>query len=97
MGCWELLWLLTNLRVEASRHLARVLCRYLFLLQLCVFIPHCRLLILLGGDIEVNPGPITEPITVCHWNLNGHYLKLLMPFIVLILFACPKPFWILVI
>ena len=42
-----------------------------------------RLLILLSGDVEINPGPTRNPkasLSICHWNLNGisahNYIKL---------------------
>ena len=31
-----------------------------------------QLLIVCGGDIEVNPGPKNKSqLSLCHWNLNG--------------------------
>ena len=30
-----------------------------------------HLLLLLSGDIEINPGPKRSSINFCHWNLNG--------------------------
>ena len=34
----------------------------------------CSCLIILSGDVEVNPGPknsVSECLSICHWNLNS--------------------------
>ena len=34
----------------------------------------CSYLIILSGDVEVNPGPknsVSECLSICHWNLNS--------------------------
>ena len=34
----------------------------------------CSCLIILSGDVEVNPGPkniVTECLSICHWNFNS--------------------------
>ena len=34
----------------------------------------CSLLLMLSGDIEINPGPLfncKEYFSICHWNLNS--------------------------
>ena len=45
----------------------------LFNILLGVLVWLCSCLILLSGDVEVNPGPknsVSECLSTCHWNLN---------------------------
>ena len=38
------------------------------------FLWHISTLICLSGDVEINPGPVTnysQGFTICHWNLNS--------------------------
>ena len=45
-----------------------------FICQLSFYLWHIHTLIYLSGDIETNPGPITnhsKGFTICHWNLNS--------------------------
>ena len=43
-----------------------------YMLTIIFFINNFKHLLLLSGDIEVNPGPkISSNIKYCHWNLNG--------------------------
>ena len=66
------------------RRLIRNLKRNDFSLQLCILLAYYLFCVLiLSGDIEVNPGPINQSnqiLSVCHWNLNGiaahNYIKL---------------------
>ena len=44
--------------------------KYLFFCQIFVFMPHLRILLLLCGDVESNPGP-NSSLHLCHWNLNS--------------------------
>ena len=52
---------------------AKFLVRYYFFFQLCIFIPFIRLALIISGDVEINPGPVTsnQNLSFCHWNLNG--------------------------
>ena len=45
----------------------------LFNILLGVLVWLCSCLIILSGDVEVNPGPknsVSECLSICHWNLN---------------------------
>ena len=45
-----------------------------FILQSTFYLWHIRILIYLSGDIEINPGPVTnysQGFKICHWNLNS--------------------------
>ena len=45
----------------------------LFNILLGVLVWLCSCLIILSGDVEVNPGPrtsVSEYLSICHWNLN---------------------------
>ena len=47
---------------------------YLLFFQICIFLPCLNLLLIICGDIEINPGPeiIAEHnLSICNWNLNG--------------------------
>ena len=57
----------------------------LFNILLRVLVWLCGHLIVLSGDIEVNPGPknnFSECLSICHWNFNSisvhHYSKLFL-------------------
>ena len=46
----------------------------LFNILLGVLVWLCSCLIILSGDVEVNPGPknsVSECLSICHWNLNS--------------------------
>ena len=46
----------------------------LFNILLGVVVWLCSCLIILSGDVEVNPGPknsVSECLSICHWNLNS--------------------------
>ena len=46
----------------------------LFNILLGMLVWLCSCLIILGGDVEVNPGPknnVSECLSICHWNLNS--------------------------
>ena len=46
----------------------------LFNILLGVLLWLCSCLIILSGDVEVNPGPknsVKEYLSICHWNLNS--------------------------
>ena len=46
----------------------------LFNILLGVLLWLCSCLIILSGDVEVNPGPknsVSECLSICHWNLNS--------------------------
>ena len=46
--------------------------QYYFFLQVCLFLPYMKLYLIICGDVEINPGPISmHDLSVCHWNLNG--------------------------
>ena len=45
-----------------------------FILQSSFYLWHTSILIYLSGDIETNPGPVTnysQGFKICHWNLNS--------------------------
>ena len=73
-------------RRRVLKYLLKLSIPYIFLSQICLllnlFIQH--FLLILCGDIEINPGPSndTKSLSVCHWNLNGiaaqNYVKLSM-------------------
>ena len=45
-----------------------------FILQSSFYLWHISILIYLSGDIETNPGPVTnysQGFKICHWNLNS--------------------------
>ena len=45
-----------------------------FICQLSFYLWHLGNLIHLSGDIETNPGPVTnhsQCLKICHWNLNS--------------------------
>ena len=49
-----------------------------FNILLGVLVWLCSCLILLSGDVEVNPGPknsVSECLSTCHWNLNNMSAK----------------------
>ena len=57
----------------------------LFNILLGVLVWLCGCLIILSGDVAVNPGPkcsVSECLSICHWNLNSisdhHYSKLFL-------------------
>ena len=46
----------------------------LFTILLWVLVWLCSCLIILSGDVEVNPGPknsVSECLSICHWHLNS--------------------------
>ena len=46
----------------------------MFNILLGVLVWLCSCLIIISGDVEVNPGPknsVNECFSVCHWNLNS--------------------------
>ena len=46
----------------------------LFIFQSSFYMWHISILIYLSGDIETNPGPVTnysQGFKICHWNLNS--------------------------
>ena len=46
----------------------------LFNILLGVLVWLCSCLIILNGDVEVNPGPknsVSECLSICYWNLNS--------------------------
>ena len=46
----------------------------MFNILLGVLVWLCSCLIILSGDVEVNPGPknsVSECLSICHWNLNS--------------------------
>ena len=46
----------------------------LFNILLCVLVWLYSCLIILSGDVEVNPGPknsVSDRLSICHWNLNS--------------------------
>ena len=45
--------------------------QYVFFFQFFFLIPHIKLFFLLSGDVESNPGPFSNSLTICHWNLNS--------------------------
>ena len=53
------------------KRLKRLLLHYLFLLQFVVLLPHLRMLLIICGDVESNPGPNSCSLNLCHWNVNG--------------------------
>ena len=45
-----------------------------FNILLGVLVWLCSYLIILSGDVEVNPGPnnsVSEYLSICHWKLNS--------------------------
>ena len=45
-----------------------------FIFQSSFYLWHISILIYLSGDIETNPGPVTnysQGFKICHWNLNS--------------------------
>ena len=55
--CLRLLFRLLRLTIAYHKTLAKLLVRYFFFLQICLFVPFIRLSLLISGDIEINPGP----------------------------------------
>ena len=53
------------------RNLAMFFTQYFFFFQVFIFFPFIRSAILLCGDVEKNPGPQLQDLSLCHWNLNG--------------------------
>ena len=48
--------------------------RSFFIFQPSFYMWHISILIYLSGDIEINPGPVTnysQGFKICHWNLNS--------------------------
>ena len=64
------------LKISSKLHISIFL---LFNILLGVLVWLCSCLIILSGDVEVNPGPknsVSECLLICHWNLNSisaHY------------------------
>ena len=57
----------------------------LFICQLSFYMWHISTLICLSGDVETNPGPVTnysKGFKICHWNLNSipteNFIKILL-------------------
>ena len=80
---FNLLWFTIVYRTALTRLLNYCLLRYIFLFQICIFVPYIRLGLIISGDIETNPGPNNlddQNLTICHWNLNGlaanNYVKI---------------------
>ena len=74
----HLIFNLINYTIANHKIIVKILCkcalRYIFLFQLCIFLPFIMNNLKICGDIESNPGPVNNPaqdLTVCHWNLNG--------------------------
>ena len=56
-----------------------------FIFQTSFYLWHISILIYLSGDIEINPGPVTnysQGFKICHWNLNSlpaaNFIKILL-------------------
>ena len=62
---------LTAYHANILRRFNNVFLQYTFFCQLFCLLPHLRILLLLCGDIESNPGPKTNTLNLCHWNLNS--------------------------
>ena len=48
--------------------------RSFFIFQSSFYMWHIFIIIYLSGDIEINPGPVTnysQGFQICHWNLNS--------------------------
>ena len=46
----------------------------MFIFQMSYYLLYTKLLVLISGDIETNPGPISsiiQSLSICHWNLNS--------------------------
>ena len=59
------------LKISTKLHISIFL---LFNILLAVLVWLYRCLIILSGDVEVNPGPknsVSECLSICHWNLNS--------------------------
>ena len=75
-----------------------------FIFQSSFYLWHITILIYLSGDIETNPGPVTnysQGFKICHWNLKSLptdnfikflILKLMLYLITLTYFVCMKVF-----
>ena len=60
-------------RVIIVRLVSHYLIRYLFFFQICALFPHLKIMLIICGDIESNPGPTDvgdHNFSICHWNLN---------------------------
>ena len=52
-----------------------------FILQSCFYLWHNSILFYLSGDVEINPGPVTnysQGFKICHWNINSLYLLIIL-------------------
>ena len=57
-----------------------------FIFQSSFYMWHISILIYLSGDIEINPGPVTnysQGFNIRHWNLNSLSLIILLKFLIL--------------
>ena len=80
-----LVFLLLGLKHNGHKNSMKLFVLFLFLIGflLNTYFGLQRLLILLSGDIKINPGPTRTPeanLSICHWNLNSisarNYIKL---------------------
>ena len=80
-----LVFLLLGLKHNGPKNFMKLFVLFLFLIGflLNAYFGLQRLLILLSGDVEINPGPTRIPkasLSICHWNLNSisahNYIKL---------------------
>ena len=71
-----LVFLLLGLKHNGPKNSMKLFVLFLFLIGflLNTYFGLQRLLILLSGDVEINPGPTRTPkasLSICHWNLNS--------------------------
>ena len=80
-----LVFLLLGLKYNGSKNSMKIFVLFLFLIGFLLNTNFGlqRLLILLSGNVEINPGPTRTPkasLSICHWNLNSisahNYTKL---------------------
>ena len=70
--CIRITCKLLNCALDYRKTFVNFLTQYILFLQVFTFFPHLRILLILCGDVELNPGPEKlQNLSLCHWNLNG--------------------------
>ena len=63
---------LSQFNIMRPKKLVKVIMQYAFFFQLCLLLPHINIYLMMCGDIEANPGPLSKQnLSLCHWNLNS--------------------------
>ena len=70
--CVRIVQKLSQLSIMRPQSLTKFITQYVFFFQLCLLLPHISIYLMMCGDVETNPGPLSkQDLSLCHWNLNS--------------------------